>query len=488
MKRKILLLTICLSIFLTACQSNTELNSQVVISSSTDTSSSSENTSSQTNSSSESASSSESSSSSSSSESASSSESSSSSTSSESTSSSESSSSSSSSSNIIYSGPSAISPDAIYTGEGYQIGNHFIEYANRIYNNDTIYQDDVRMNMLYFGGEKPTYKPSVMWYAPRKTSSKTYDIPATIAWARANWDKVKYICAPFVTKCFEAGGLAIGSDSSTMLCLQLLNSGLGFGEFITINSDQTVTLPEYARPGDIVQSFCPYEGLMLHSMLYVGNDENGHMRVICRNPQNGGNYAYKIDKECYDDLNDLKEVFFFHFFHDDDDTSKYPEAVQKDSNILLYRKNTWKLDEVFDRAKAVEYAKTHIADGIGSYGAQHLSSCLTTGGISVSFPNNTSLLFQLLTSGLGSAHTVNINNDRTVTLPQYVKEGDVVFLSCPEEGGILGSFVVKGADKNGKMILYTKDSENDETKAYHVDENCLSCSKGMNEVIFFCFD
>lgn len=382
----------------------------------------------------------------------------------------------------------AVSPDAEYTGVGYNLGNHFIEYANRIYNNDTIYQDNVRMNMLYNGGEKLTNQPSVMWYAPPKTSSKTYNIDDTIAWARTYWDKVSIICAPFVTKCFEAGGLEIGSDSSSMLCLQLLNSGLGFGEFIAVNSDQTVSLPEYARPGDIVQSFCPYEGLMLHSMLYVGNDENGHMRVICRNPQNGGDYAYKIDRKCYDDYTPLKEVFFFHFFHDDDDTTKYPEAVQKDNNILIYRRNTWQLMEQYDRQKSVEYAKTHLDDGIGSYGAQHLSACLTSGGLSVSFPNNTSLLFQLLTSGLGSAHTVKINSDRTVTLPQYVKEGDVVFLSCQEEGGILGSFIVKGADKNGNMILYAKDLENDDTKAYHVDKQCLCCSREMTEVIFFCFD
>ena len=63
-----------------------------------------------------------------------------------------------------------------------------------------------------------------------------------------------------------------------------------------------------------------------------------------------------------------------------------------------------------------------------------------------------------------------------------------MFLSCQEEGGILGSFIVKGADKNGNMILYAKDLENDDTKAYHVDKQCLCCSREMTEVIFFCFD
>ncbi|MBP1562642.1 MAG: hypothetical protein J6C38_02890 [Oscillospiraceae bacterium] len=388
-------------------------------------------------------------------------------------------------------GPDGFVPDysqTHYTDTGYYIGNHFVEYSNEIYNNNGIYTDYNRDYIFENNLVKLTDKPSVMWYAPQKTPTETYDIESAIACARANWNVGTMLCAPFVAMCMEAGGLSANSTSSTGLCLQLLSSGLGFGEFLPINEDQTVTLPDYARPGDVVQTFCPYEGLMLHSLLYVGDDEKGHMRVICRNMRNNGEYAFITDEECYDCYTDLKEVFLFHFYQESDDPSKFPEAVRNDSNVLLCRSNSWKLDEKYNREKAVEYAKNHIEDGIGVYGAQHLSACLTAGDISISFPNNTSLLFQLMSSGLGSAHSVNTNADRTVTLPKYAKEGDVMFFWCQKEGAILGAYMIKGKDKNGRMVLYAEDMVNDETKAFRVDKECLGCDDEPDRVILYCFD
>ncbi len=375
-----------------------------------------------------------------------------------------------------------------YDEYGYYIGNHYVDYSNEIYNNNGIYQDVNRDYIFENGIVKLTDEPSVMWYAPQKIPTEVYNIEDSIAWARANWNVGTMLCAPFIAKCMEAGGISANSTSSTGLCLQLLSSGLGFGEFLPINEDQTVTLPDYARPGDVVQTFCPYEGLMLHSLLYVGDDEKGHMRVICRNMRNNGEYAFITDEECYDCSTDLKEVFLFHFYQDDDDPSKFPEAVKNDSNTLLCRSNSWKLDEKYNRTKAVEYAKNHIDDGIGLYGAQNLSAALTAGDISISFPNNTSLLFQMMSSGMGAAHSVKINADRTVTLPKYSKEGDIMFFWCEKEGAILGSYMIKGKDGNGRMILYAEDMVNDETKAFRVDKECLGCDFEPDEVILYCFN
>ena len=63
-----------------------------------------------------------------------------------------------------------------------------------------------------------------------------------------------------------------------------------------------------------------------------------------------------------------------------------------------------------------------------------------------------------------------------------------MFMWCKEEGGILGSFVVKGSDENGRMVLYAKDMVNDETKAYRVDKECLCCTGEPSEVILYCFN
>lgn len=314
-----------------------------------------------------------------------------------------------------------------------------------------------------------------------------YDPEQAVTFAREHWNDGLDVCAPFISRCLKAGGLSVGSDSSTALCLMLVNSRLGFGQFLPMNSDKTVTLPKYAREGDIIQLYCSYEGLMVHSMIVVGFDEEGRAKVCCHNPKNSGEYALKYTADCASCLLPLTEVFYFHFYAD---SEEQPAVFAKDEDILLYEDNGYIIpNQHYDRVNAIECVKYSPTDGIGQFGAEQTSAALAAGGINVGVPIQTALFMQLMKSRLGTMYSLPIEPDRTVILPDFVKEGDICFLYCPEEAMFYSSFVIKGADSHGKMVGYTRDRINNEYNAFKVESVCPSsvCDAEIAEVVVYCF-
>lgn len=362
---------------------------------------------------------------------------------------------------------------------------HEWEEDNVLYNINNTYELTDRYYLQFARTEA-----GVLWYGAKDVPAlnEKYRPDEAVEFARAHWDDDLDVCAPFISRCLKAGGLSIGSDSSTALCLMLVNSRLGFGQFLPMNDDFTVTLPEYARPGDVVQLFCSYEGLMIHSLMFVGNDENGLMKVCCHNSKNSGTYAFRSQELCNSCLTPLKEVFYFHFYGEGE---ARPEAALGDNDTLLFENTGYAVPgQHYDRAEAAECAKRDPIDGIGQFGAEHTSAALSAGGINVSTPIQSALFMQLMKSRHGSMHSIPVNPDRTVTLPEFVREGDVCFLYCPKEAMFYSSFIIKGADADGKMIGYSRDKINNENSAFKVESVCPSsiCDGAVTEVMLYHFD
>lgn len=355
---------------------------------------------------------------------------------------------------------------------------HDWDENNRLYNIDGVYDNVERYESDFVTVDGQ----ALLWRGTSVSSGEKYDPDEAVKFAKSHWNDNLDVCAPFVSRCLNAGGISIGSNSSTLLCMQLLNSGMGVGQFVPVNSDRTVTLPDYAAPGDVVQVYCPYEGTMNHSLLFVGNDENGNMKVCCHNLANSGEYAFRVDRKCYDCTTPIAEVFFFHFFGDEIDSS---------DNAVLFENSGYIIpNQSYDREKAAEYARENMYDGLGQLGAEHLWEALSAGGISVGYPIQTATFMQLVKSRLGTAYSVDVNPDRTVTLPDHAREGDVCFLYCPEEGMIYSSFIIKGADENGKMLAYSCDRVNDDAMPFLVESVCPSaiCDGEITRVMIYCFE
>ncbi len=378
--------------------------------------------------------------------------------------------------------PPEDNPDEVY-------GIHDLSTGNYVYNPNVT---DTSNERRYNADFEWTDESKTLWISEIDEKPwEAYDTDAAVAYGRAHWDDGVGLCAPFISRCITAGNITEYTESSTSITLQLLHSRLGFGQFVKYNkSDHTITLPEYARPGDVVQIYCSYEGVMIHSLLMVGTDEEGKLKVVCHNMRNSGTYTFHIDDlndPCYDCASETVEVFFYHFYRDDDEG--LPEEVVKNKNIMLWEKEAYVIpNEKYDREAALKFARENPEDGLGYYGASHTSDILQAGGISVGYPNQSAVFLQLLKSHLGTAYSQKIRDDRTVILPQNVQAGDIGFVYCPYDGMIYSSFIISGADSSGRMIAESYDSLNDGKSAYKVDSQCIGCGDDIKEVIIYHFD
>lgn len=368
-------------------------------------------------------------------------------------------------------------------------GIHDFSNGNWIYNPNVT---DTSNEARYYGDFVWKDEPKALWISSIEDKPwASYDAEGAVAYGKAHWDDGVGLCAPFISRCLtEGGSITEYTDSSTSITLQLLHSRLGFGQFVPYNkSDHTVTLPKYARPGDVVQIYCSYEGVMIHSLLMVGTDEEGKLRVVCHNYRNSGAYAFVVDSlndPCYDCESETFEMFFYHFYRDDDEG--LPEAVVKNPNIMLWEEKGYLMEEKYDREAALEYAESDRYDGFGCYGASHTSDILRAGGLSVGYPNQSAVFLQLLKSHLGTAYSQKVRDDRTVILPQQAKAGDIGFVYCPYDGTIISSFIISGSDDTGRMMTLSYDLLNDGTSAFKVDSQCVGCGDDIKEVIIYCFD
>ena len=369
-------------------------------------------------------------------------------------------------------------------------GIHDLSTGNFIYNPNVTDTSNERRYYADFTWEND---PKVLWTSSIDEKPwAAYDAEATVAYGKAHWDDGVGLCAPFISRCITtAGNITEYTESSTSITLQLLHSRLGFGQFIPYNkSDHTISLPDYAQPGDIVQIYCSYEGVMIHSLLFVGADENGKAKVVCHNMRNSGTYAYQIDDlndPCYDCASETVEVFFYHFYRDDD--KGLPQEIVNNKDILLWENQGYVIQgEKYDHQAALEYARNNPDDGLGYYGADHTSAILNAGGISVGYPNQSALFLQLLKSHLGEAYSQRVRADRTVILPQYAEAGDIGFVYCHYDGMIISSFIISGRDETGRMITLSYDELNNGNSAFKVDSNCIGCGDEIKEVIIYHFD
>lgn len=371
-------------------------------------------------------------------------------------------------------------PEKYIWNPRFDTGMHDFSTGNVIYNSNVNYY----VNRQYGANLHRDNTPAVLWTGMADLTEHPFSSEKIVEYANSHWNNGVGLCAQFASECLNAGGINIYSTSSTALALKLLHSNMGFGQFIPVNSDRTVTLPEYAVPGDIVQYFCKYDG-MPHTIVYTGNDENGNMKGCSHNPDVDGKNPYKIENHCFDCGTSIDEVFYFHFGNESNENLP---AIENGSRIMLYEAQGAKLAMNYNRENALSYAKNHPSDGIGEFGAISTSNALMAGGIPIEHSFQSALFFQLIKSRLGTAQSIAVNHNQTVTLPEYARAGDVGFIYCRNDGIILSSFIIDGVDEKSKMIALSYDNVNNGTSAFLTDEICPGCGGAIDEVILFHFN
>lgn len=376
-------------------------------------------------------------------------------------------------------------PDVYIWMPKYDTGIHDFTIGNALYNSNTVYP----INQQYYANLHADNSPAVLCSGIGGSARFSLDRTKAAEYAQEHWNDNVGLCAHFASTCLNAGGANVYSTSSTALALKLMHTNAGFGQFISVNNNRTVNLPEYAAPGDIVQFFCPYDG-MPHSLVYIGNDEDGQMLGCSHNPTVSADSAYKVWNYCPDCRTPISEVFFFHFYDESDEElpAEVTNIAADGSRAMIYESKGYRLSAAYNRQNAVSCAKNHPADGIGERGAANTSIALVAGGIPVEHSFQSALFFQLVKSRLCSAQCLTVNGNHTVTLPEYARAGDVGFIYCRNDGMMLSSFIIDGVDEKSRMIALSYDNVNNGTSAFLTDEICPGCGSAIDEVVLCHFD
>lgn len=142
---------------------------------------------------------------------------------------------------------------------------------------------------------------------------------------------------------------------------------------------------------------------------------------------------------------------------------------------------------VYDPKKALDFAKEHWEEE-DTFCAEFASECLTAGGPDYDETSSTKLFNKLMESGLGCAVTVNINKDGTLTLPDNVYPGDIIFYYCADENMMSHTAIYNGDTKDGFAKAYAHNLADNGETAFKYYRFCREgCGASLEKVVVFCF-
>ena len=152
----------------------------------------------------------------------------------------------------------------------------------------------------------------------------------------------------------------------------------------------------------------------------------------------------------------------------------------------------------YDRTKALEYAASHWNDGKGLC-AEFVSNCIKAGGISSSdawSKGCTSLIGQLINSGLGSKYEISLKSNMSIKASDYegkLSPGDIIFYYCSGCVDIDGcpyihAVLYAGMDSSGYAKCYSHNNANNASKRYYYSKKCYSCGTALKKAYVFHFN
>lgn len=121
-----------------------------------------------------------------------------------------------------------------------------------------------------------------------QAAGATYNVDAAIAYAEAHWNDGQGLCAEFVSKCVQAGGILIPTKTITSDCFNAVSNATGIsGQWLTLTSGgyalQSQNASKLSR-GDIVISWCDNgHTYRPHIMLCGGYDSDGYATFYAHN-------------------------------------------------------------------------------------------------------------------------------------------------------------------------------------------------------------
>lgn len=141
----------------------------------------------------------------------------------------------------------------------------------------------------------------------------------------------------------------------------------------------------------------------------------------------------------------------------------------------------------YDPKKALDYAKEHWQEE-ESLCAGFGSECLTAGGLDYDETSSTKLFNKLVESKLGYTVMIDLNEDGTANVPEFVYPGDIIFYYCEDENMMVHTAVYNGDTKDGLMKAYAHNYADDGESKFRYEKYCVGgCGCLLDKIVAFCF-
>lgn len=141
----------------------------------------------------------------------------------------------------------------------------------------------------------------------------------------------------------------------------------------------------------------------------------------------------------------------------------------------------------YNPQKALDYAKEHWQDE-ESLCAGFGSECLTAGGLDFDETSSTKLFNKLVNANLGYAVAINLNEDGTANVPEFVYPGDIIFYYCEDENKMVHTAVYNGDTKDGIMKAYAHNLPDSGEDQFRYFKYCVGgCGCLLDKIVAFCF-
>lgn len=144
-------------------------------------------------------------------------------------------------------------------------------------------------------------------------------------------------------------------------------------------------------------------------------------------------------------------------------------------------------ETVYDPKAVLDYAKAHWQDE-ESLCAGFGSECLTAGGLSFDETSSTRLFNRLTAAKLGYSVAIDLNDDGTATVPDYVYPGDIIFYYCKAENMMVHTAMYNGDTKDGIMKAYAHNLADNGEEPFRYFKYCVGgCGCELDKIVAFCF-
>lgn len=141
----------------------------------------------------------------------------------------------------------------------------------------------------------------------------------------------------------------------------------------------------------------------------------------------------------------------------------------------------------YDPKKALDYAKEHWQEE-ESLCAGFGSECLTAGGLDYNETSSTKLFNRLVESKLGYTVMIDLNEDGTANVPEFVYPGDIIFYYCEDENMMVHTAVYNGDTKDGIMKAYAHNYADNGESEFRYEKYCVGgCGCLLDKIAVFCF-